>query len=71
MGRWIRYFIGSPERFMRTVVVFGLIAVILNPGMLRVAAGRLINELSPLLGPALTILIVLAGIRLIIGGGKK
>lgn len=71
MGRWVRYFIGTPERFMRAVVVFGLIAVILNPGMLATVANRLIAELSPLLGPALTILIVLAGIRMILGGRRK
>ncbi len=71
MGRWVRYFIGTPERFMRTVVVFGLIIVILNPGLLASAANQLIAELSPLLGPALTILIVLAGIRMILGGRRK
>ncbi len=68
MGAWIRYFIGTPQRFVWTFSVVGLITVIVFPGLLRFAAERLVMELSPLFGPALTLLIVFAGLRIMFGG---
>ncbi|HPN54717.1 MAG TPA: hypothetical protein PLB52_02185 [Candidatus Moranbacteria bacterium] len=44
------------------------------PGLLRMGVERLMAELAPLLGPAITLLIVFAGIRMIIfgrSGGRK
>lgn len=71
MGNWLRYFFGTPRRAVWTLAVAGLITVVLFPGLLRMAANRLIAELAPLLGPALAIVIVFSGLRMILFGGKK
>ena len=75
MRQWIRFFVGTPQRFLATAAGIGLIIVLINPILLAIAVDRLIMAINPLLGPALTILIVLAGIRIILGsfgsGGKR
>ncbi len=68
---WFGYFFGTPQRMMRSLVVIGLITAVVFPGLLYIAADRLLLALMPLLGPALTLLIVFAGIKMILGGGKK
>ena len=67
MRHWIRFFVGTPRRFLATLAGIGLIVVMINPLLLAIAVARLIDAISPILGPALTILIVLAGIRIILG----
>lgn len=67
MGNWLRYFFGTPQRFVTTLAIVGLAIVIIFPGLLRMAAERLVAEIGPLLGPALAIIIVFAGIRMILG----
>lgn len=75
MRQWVRFFVGTPQRFLATLAGIGLIVVVINPLLLAIAVGNLLVAVSPLLGPALTILIVLAGIRIILGsfggGGKR
>ena len=75
MRQWIRFFVGTPQRFLATLAGIGLIVVLINPTLLEIAVDRLLMAVNPLLGPALTILIVLAGIRIILGsfgsGGKR
>ena len=71
---WFRFFLGTPRRLVTTLGVVGLIVVMICPGLLRMAVERLMAELAPLLGPAITILIVFAGIRMILfgrSGGRK
>ena len=71
---WFRFFLGTPRRLVTTLGVIGLIVVMICPGLLRMAVERLMAELAPLLGPAITILIVFAGIRMILfgrSGGRK
>jgi len=70
MGNWFRYFLGTPQRALRTFIAAGLVAVVAKPGLLATAAERLVAELMPLLGPALAIVIVFAGLRLILFGRK-
>ena len=67
---WVRFFLGTPRRLVTTFAVAGLIVVMIYPGLLRMAVERLMTELAPLLGPAITILIVFAGIRMILFGGN-
>ncbi len=75
MDQWVRFFVGTPQRFLATLAGIGLIVVLINPTLLEIAVDRLLMAINPLLGPALTILIVLAGIRIILGsfggGGKR
>lgn len=70
MRTWLRYFFGTPQRFVTTVVAVGLVTVLLSPGLLRIATERLIAEISPLLGPVLAIVIVFGGLRVILFGRK-
>jgi uncharacterized protein YaaW (UPF0174 family) len=70
MNQWFRFFFGTPRRFLTTLTVIGMIIVVIQPGLLRLAGERLVNELSPLLGPVLAIIIIFAGIRLILFGRR-
>ena len=70
MRAWFRFFLGTPRRFLWTLGVLGVIAVVLNPGILGWLAGRLqvalvqtLGELSPLLGSGLYLGIILLGLR--------
>ena len=71
---WFRFFLGTPRRLVTTLGAIGLIVVMICPGLLRMGAERLMAELAPLFGPAITLLIVFAGIRMILfgrGGGRR
>jgi len=70
MGNWFRFFFGTPRRFLTTLTGVGLIVVMINPGILQTAVNQFIAALMPLLGPALAIVIVFAGLRMILRGGK-
>lgn len=70
MGQWIRFFVGTPQRFVGTSLVVGLIVVLTNPGLLRTAGERLVAEVSPLVGPAIMLGIVILGFRLMLGIGR-
>ncbi len=70
MGNWFRFFFGTPRRFLTTLAGVGLIVVMINPGILQTAVNQFIAALMPLLGPALAIVIVFAGLRMILRGGK-
>ena len=61
---------GTPRRWMVTLTIIGLGVVALNPGLLATVTSRLVAELSPLLGPALAIVIVFGGLRMILFGKK-
>ena len=75
MGRWFRFFLGTPKRFLATAVAIGVIVCAIDPSILVNALCNLrnavITSLGPLLGPALTILIVFAGLKMIFSGGGK
>jgi hypothetical protein len=47
---WFRFFVGSPQRFLMTLVFFVslLVFVNLNPGLLNSACEQLMAELTPL-----------------------
>ena len=70
IGQWFRYFLGTPRRFLTTLAGIGLITVMINPGILTTAVENLVAALMPLLGPALAVVIVFAGLRMILRGGK-
>jgi len=66
--QWFRFFVGTPQRFLATFTVVGLITVLVFPGLLWTAAERLVAEITPLLGPVIMLLIVFAGLRVMFGG---
>lgn len=51
MGRWIRFFLGSPRRALATMSSLAILGVInyFKPGTLSVVANGVVGELSPLL----------------------
>jgi formate-dependent nitrite reductase membrane component NrfD len=75
MRIWLRFFLGSPSRFLGTVVGIGIAICLINPVLferaLNQAMGAIIAAVQPLVGPALAVVIVLAGLRKMLGGGKK
>lgn len=71
MREWLRFFFGTPRRFVATVAVVGMVVVILSPGLLYRAASGLVRELWPLVQLFLMICIVIYGFRLIIFGRSK
>ena len=61
---------GTAQRWAVTLGVVGLAIVVVKPGLLLAAVSQLMAELAPLLGPALAIFIVFAGIKMILFGKK-
>lgn len=66
MSAWLKYFFGTPKRFVSTAVCIGIIIVILNPQILAMAVNSLLIGITPLLGPALAILIVMGGVKMML-----
>jgi len=70
MNEWFRFFLGSPERFLRTTIGLCIIAVLVKPSILVDAVNHVFIAIQPLIGPLITIAIVLYGIKLILRRGK-
>lgn len=77
MREWVRYFVGTPQRAMRTFIAITVIAVVIFPAILRVMAERFIAELGPLfaraattasqiIGPLVTLIVLLAALYILI-----
>lgn len=74
MRRWIRFFLGSPQRFVASLVGVGFIVCLISPGLfeqtMSQAVSAVILALQPVVGPALAIVIVFAGLKYIVFGRK-
>ena len=74
---WLRYFFGTPQRFLRSLIMIGVMICLVNPELfaqaLNQAVTAILVALQPLLGPVLAVIIVFAGLRTILfgKGGKK
>jgi len=66
------FFLGTPRRFMVTAlfVIIGMAIVHFWPGAVYRSADRLVCECMPLVKGVLTCVIVFAGFRMIVGGGR-
>lgn len=75
MNIWIRFFLGTPKRFLGTCAGLAILAAIIEPSLLQVVAERLMNAFGPLFGPLLQLAIVLFGFKVVFSGfcgrGKK
>ena len=75
MRNWLRYFVRTPQRFLATLCGIGFFICIVNPELfsraLNNAVSAVIIALQPVLGPALAVIIVFAGLRMILFGKKK
>jgi len=60
MRNWMRFFVGTPQRFLWTALGVGLIVVLVKPGLLALAGERLMVEIQPILGPAIQLAVVVA-----------
>ena len=67
---WLRFFIGTPQRLMRTLLVIVALVVFshLYPGTIANGLHQLVWEIQPIVGPILTLVLVVIGIRIILTG---
>lgn len=74
MDPYIRFFFGTPRRFLATLIGIGLIICMIDPDILKKGLIGLVSAITesigPLLGPVIMLLIVFAGIKLILSGKK-
>lgn len=59
MGAWFHYFLGTPQRAMRTFIAIVVIAVVAYPVILRTTVERLVAELGPVVSDLVGVLIQL------------
>lgn len=75
MRNWIRFFVGTPQRFLGTLAALAVVVVVVEPSLLNVIASRLFQAVSPLLGPLIQVGILVFALRIIFrgfcGGGKR
>ena len=74
MQKWIKFFVGTPKRFLAVVCAIGLVVCMANPGMLRNACERFVQEVSPLISLIIVLGICWLGFRVMFKGflgGKK
>ena len=75
MGKWFSFFLGTPQRFLSTCAGIALIVAMISPALIHTATANLFEAISPIVGPFLQLVIVLAGFRIVFsglcGGGKK
>jgi hypothetical protein len=71
MGIWFRYFVGTPQRFVNTLVAVGIVFSLFRPDVFAMALQNAVTSIlmavMPLMQPILTIVIVVAAIRWILG----
>lgn len=72
MNHFVRFFLGTPLRFLFTAifVIIGMAIVRFWPGLVYRAADQLVCECWPVIQAVLTCVIVFAGFRIIVGGGR-
>lgn len=73
MNQWVRFFFGTPGRFLVTAsVVAGLAAVSkIWPGLIHSSLCQLAQELSPLLQLGLMLVIMGVGLTIIVRGLRR
>lgn len=77
MQVWFRYFLGTPQRFIRTLVAVAIAWCLFDPAAfaqaLSNAVWEFLNALQPLLGPVIQLLVLGLAVKVMfrIGSGKK
>jgi len=74
MQKWIKFFVGTPKRFLIVLCAISLVVCMFNPGMLRTTCERFVQEVSPLISLAIVLGICWLGFRMMFRGllgGKK
>ncbi|MBI3956742.1 MAG: hypothetical protein HY340_02025 [Candidatus Kerfeldbacteria bacterium] len=62
--RWFRFFLGTPQRLLSTVVAVVILYALVNPGNV---AGAVNRAFGALFGPLATIAILVLVLRMIFG----
>jgi hypothetical protein len=77
MRTWIRFFVGTPQRFLYTLLGLAIVAVLAKPGLLTMTFNRLMAEVQPILAPLINfgvtvaIIIIMLRVAFNIGKGGK
>lgn len=75
MRSWIRFFLGTPRRFLWTMSVPGAVFAYYRPDVVQQAVFNLLNAVfagvAPFFGPLLMLGIIWFGFKMILGGFKK
>lgn len=67
MGHWFRFFFGTPQRLLTTVVAGVILYALVNPHHVASAVQR---TFGALFGPLATIAILILALRMIFGGRR-
>lgn len=65
---WLRFFFGSPQSTLRTVIVGLVIIAIASPTTVAVAVNR---TFGALFGPIVSIVLLGLILRMVFGGGRR
>lgn len=72
--KYLKFFFGTPKRLLASLIAIGVLLSIIFPEALAMGLKRLsasiMDAFGPLIGIGLTILIVFAGLRIILGHKK-
>lgn len=72
---WIRFFVGTPQRFLGSFLGFFILAGVFIPGVADAIAARIMAAVNSLFAPLLVIAFiywVLGGmVRSLLGGGRR
>lgn len=75
MREWLRFFFGTPARFVASGTILGAFIVWWLPGVVHRMGQQLVVELSPLLHLALSLAVLYFGLRFlgraVFGGGGR
>jgi hypothetical protein len=70
MKKWLRFFFGGPVRLVLTLLLVAAVVALIWPGTVERMALRVMEELLPLVGVVLLIMVVFWGLKLIIFGRR-
>ena len=74
MGKWIKYFFGTPRRFLMTASVPAAVLAYYRPDVLQQAVFNLLDAVlsaaTPFTGPLFLILLLIWGFKFIFKGKK-
>lgn len=71
MNQWIQFFLGTPRRFLGTLVALGFATIVVYPEGFRALVDRVIFALSPAIAPLITAGIIWLLLRNILTSGKR
>lgn len=70
MNPWVRFFVGTPQRFLVTAAALLVLASLVNPAIPGTVASGIVALLSPFIGIGMTIVIVYLVFRMMLGRRK-